>query len=133
MKISTVLMVDDDPNISRIAELVLSIVGGWKVTLASSGKEALKALENFRPDVILLDVMMPEMDGPTTFSKIRDIHNFDVPVIFMTAKVHRHEVDGYRAIGAAGVISKHFDAKSLPDTIMNIVKEWQKKDVLTCA
>src|SRR5882762_7351145 len=87
MEISTVLMVDDDPNISRIAELVLSRVGGWQVTLAPSGKEALKALENFRPDVILLDVMMPEMDGPTTFSQIRDIHNIDVPVIFMTAKV----------------------------------------------
>jgi two-component system, OmpR family, response regulator len=133
MEISTVLMVDDDPSISRIAELVLSRVGGWKVTLAPSGKEALKALENFRPDVILLDVMMPEMDGPTTFSQIRDVHHIDVPVIFMTAKVQRHEVDGYKAIGAAGVITKPFDAKSLPDSIKSIVEAWEKKDALSCA
>lgn len=127
MNITTVLMVDDDPNIRRIAELVLTKVGGLNVTQASSGQEALSLLDTLSPDVILLDVMMPEMDGLTTFSKIRQTGKESVPIIFMTAKVQHHEVDNYKKIGAAGVISKPFDVKTLSDSVRKIALEWVKE------
>ncbi len=122
MDISSVLLVDDDQNIRRITELVLSRVGQWKVYYAAGGQEALNLLESVKPDVILLDVMMPGMDGPTVFRLIRQIDGFDnIPVVFMTAKVQSREVDEYLNLGAAGVISKPFNPKSLPDEIRAII------------
>lgn len=125
MDISRLMLVDDDQNIRRITELVLTRVGKWEATLAASGKEALEMIESVKPDVVLLDVMMPEMDGPTVFAKIKERESLrHTPVIFMTAKVQNDEVDGYLALGAAGVITKPFDPKSLPDQIRSIVEAW---------
>ncbi|MBS1993053.1 MAG: response regulator [Cyanobacteria bacterium SZAS LIN-2] len=122
MQIERVLMVDDDASIRKIGELCLSKVGKWQVLMASSGQEALDIGPAFNPDVIILDVMMPGMDGPTTFKLLQE--NAAVaktPVIFMTAKVQTHEVEGYSTLGAAGVIGKPFDPMKLPEEIGRIL------------
>jgi CheY-like chemotaxis protein len=89
---------------------------------ADSGPDALKKVEGKTPDVILLDMMMPGMDGPATFAKLKERPELaSVPIIFMTAKVQTHEIASYRQLGAAGVITKPFDPMSLADEIRQIV------------
>lgn len=121
--LSKVLLVDDEPDIRRIGQISLEHVGQWKVVQAQSGLQALSLAAHERPDVILLDVMMPELDGPETFARLReDPVTARIPVIFMTAKAQPHEVASYRALGAAGVIAKPFDPMSLPGEIRSIVE-----------
>jgi len=121
MQIERVLMVDDDPSIRKIGELCLSKVGKWQVLMASSGQEALQIGPAFNPDVIILDVMMPGMDGPTTFKLLQENAAISkTPVIFMTAKVQTHELESYSSLGAAGVIGKPFDPMKLPAEIGEI-------------
>jgi len=125
MAVSKVLLVDDEPHIRRIGELSLKGVGKWTVVLASSGAEALEKAEIEKPDVILLDVMMPGMDGMATLAKLRAHEaTSKTPVIFMTAKVQKHEVDRYREAGAVGVIPKPFDPMALPAQILDILKSF---------
>jgi two-component system OmpR family response regulator len=116
-----VLFVDDDPDIRRIASMSLSAVGGYAVTVASSGSEALEVANRDLPDVVLLDVMMPGMDGLTTLGQLRaNVRTASVPVIFMTAKVQKAEVDQYRAAGA-GFIAKPFDPMRLPADVARLL------------
>lgn len=118
-----VLLVDDDPRIRKIAQIALQGVAHWQVSLAASGFEALEAAARDRPDVILLDVMMPEMDGPTTLARLKESEQTaSIPVIFFTAKVQKHELDSYLALGAAGIISKPFDPMTLPQEITDILE-----------
>ncbi len=125
MNISSVLMVDDDASIRRITQLVLTRLMPCEVKLASSGKEALDFLVDYKPDLILLDVMMPGMDGPTTLGVIKQTYgDLAPPVIFMTAKAIKTEVELFLDLGSAGVITKPFDPKSLPDEIYSILKKW---------
>lgn len=122
--ISKVLLVDDEPHIRRIGELSLKGVGKWTAVLASSGAEALTIAERENPDLILLDVMMPGMDGPATLQQLRATESTArIPVIFMTAKVQKHEVDKYLAAGAVGVIPKPFDPMALPSLILQILSD----------
>jgi len=122
MNIEKILMVDDDPSILMIAQISLTKVGKWTVQTAESGIKALDMLPSYKPDVILLDVMMPGMDGPTTFRKLRENEELaGTPVIFMTAKVQTREVESYCQLGAAGVISKPFDPMTLPGEIRQII------------
>lgn len=95
----------------------------WTVKTVDAGAKALEIVEEFKPDLILLDVMMPGMDGPTTFKKIRENPALaHTPVIFMTAKGQPGEVESYCKLGAAGVISKPFDPMTLPSEIREIVE-----------
>ncbi|MCA9705335.1 MAG: response regulator [Myxococcales bacterium] len=120
--IHKVLLVDDDEDIRVIGEMALTEVGGLRTLLASSGEQALAVAAAERPDVILLDVMMPGMDGPSTFRRLReDPATASIPVVFVTAKVQRHEVERYRALGAIGVIGKPFDPMALPGEVREIV------------
>ncbi len=120
--VSKVLLVDDEPHIRRIGELSLKGVGKWKAFLASSGAEAIELAERESPDLILLDVMMPGMDGPATLQKLRASETTArIPVIFMTAKVQKHEIEKYLAAGAVGVIPKPFDPMALPAQILQIL------------
>jgi CheY-like chemotaxis protein len=124
MPISKVLLVDDEPDIRRIAHLSLHRVGKLQVVMASSGAEALELAPRERPDVVLLDVMMPELDGPSTFQRLRaSAATAGIPVIFMTAKAQKHEVEAFRALGAAGVIPKPFDPMTLAAEVRRIVSE----------
>jgi two-component system OmpR family response regulator len=109
-----VLYVEDDADIRTIASLALETVGGLTLQACASGAEALAQAAAFAPDLLLLDVMMPCMDGPTTLSRLRELPvTRDVPVIFMTAKVQASEVQHYKSLGALGVISKPFDPMTL--------------------
>jgi two-component system, OmpR family, response regulator len=120
MEISKVMIVDDDAFIRQVAQMTLARVGNWTVVAAPSGSAALKMIPEEQPDIILLDVMMPGMDGPTTLSKIREEYP-TIPVIFMTAKVQHHEVEAYLSSQADGVISKPFDPMELPNQIQSIM------------
>jgi two-component system, OmpR family, response regulator len=97
--------------------------GGWEVILAASGSEALSLAATHQPDLILLDVMMPGMDGLTTFTNLRqsDVTR-GIPVVFVTAKALRREHEQYLNLGVEGVIVKPFDPMTLPDTIRGIVQ-----------
>ena len=117
-----VMLVDDEDDIRTIGNLSLSRVGGWQTVLASSGAEALEKAALEKPDLILLDVMMPGMDGPTTFGKLRAQEaTARTPIIFMTAKIQKQEVARYLELGALGVIGKPFDPMTLPQEIRKLV------------
>ena len=90
--------------------------------MASSGLDALVLLQNERPDLILLDVMMPQLDGPSTLMRLKQTpETANIPVIFMTAKVQRQEIEQYLQMGVCGVISKPFDPIQLPQEIIKII------------
>lgn len=119
-----IMYVEDEPDIQAIAELSLQVVGGFEVSLCSSGDDAIARAPEIAPDLILLDVMMPGMDGPTTLSKLREIDSLkDTPVIFLTAKAMTAEVNELRALGAIDVVAKPFDPMELPDKIRSIWAE----------
>ena len=116
-----IMHVEDEPDIREVAKLALEGVGGFMVASCASGAEALEAVSAFRPDLILLDVMMPDMDGPTTLKSLQSIQGLsDIPVIFMTAKVQSREVEHFKALGAIDVIVKPFDPMTLADTVRDI-------------
>lgn len=122
--LNKVLYVEDDADIRAIAELALQDVGGFSARLCSSGAEAVEAAPDFQPDLILLDVMMPEMDGPETLKALRKIEATQTtPVIFMTARIQRTEIDEYLSLGALGVIPKPFDPMTLADEIRRMYQE----------
>lgn len=119
-----VLLVDDEPDIRRIGELSLQAAAGWETVLAESGAQAIELASSERPDLILLDMMMPGMDGLTTLEKLRDNPELaDTPVIFMTAKVQQNEIQRYLDAGAVGVVHKPFDPMALPDEIRRILEQ----------
>ncbi|MDH4230123.1 MAG: response regulator [Nitrospirota bacterium] len=120
-ELQRVLYVEDEADIRTIARLSLEAVGGMTVCLCASGAEAVEAAVSFRPELILLDVMMPGMDGPTTLRALRAVPELaSVPVAFMTAKVQPAELDNYRSMGAVDVITKPFDPMTLPDRLRAI-------------
>jgi len=120
--IKRVLYVEDDPDIRAVAELALVDVGGFEVQLCESGQQALAVFERFSPDLVLLDVMMPGMDGPQTLRALENrVDGFAVPVVFMTARLQPSEVAEYRVLGAIGVIPKPFDPMTLADEIRDLV------------
>jgi two-component system, OmpR family, response regulator len=122
MAIAKVLLVDDDPNVRKLAKMSLERVGHWQVAVAESGAEAMAIVVAEKPDVILLDMMMPGMDGTMILSQLKQLNEIaDVPVIFLTAKVQMHEIEEYLSSGAAGVITKPFDPLLLPKQITEIV------------
>lgn len=123
---NNLLYVEDERDIRDVALISLRDVGGFDVTLAASGPEALKKVVSARPDVILLDVMMPGMDGPTALRELRKLPEASgTPVIFMTAKVQAHEVAELRELGALSVIAKPFEPLGLADQIRDILRSSQ--------
>ncbi|HEY9789225.1 MAG TPA: response regulator [Candidatus Obscuribacterales bacterium] len=124
--VSKILLVDDDPGIRFIASISLVEVGKFEALMVESGRKALEVVSDFRPDVILLDVMMPGLDGPATFELLRKKPGIaQVPIIFITAKVQKHEVQSYYNLGAAGVLLKPFDPITLPQQIATVVQSWR--------
>lgn len=113
-----VLHVDDEPDIREVAEISLGLDPDFRVRSCGSGKEALAAAAEWQPDLILLDVMMPVMDGPATLVRLReDPRTAGIPVIFMTARAQAREVDRFRSLGAVGVIPKPFDPMTLAASV----------------
>lgn len=124
-ELNRILYVEDDPDIQAIAVMVLESIHGFALESCSSGSEALQKAVPFKPDLILLDVMMPGMDGPETLKGLRVFPELaNTPVVFMTAKVQPQEVEGYLNLGAVGVIAKPFDPMTLADELRAI---WAKQ------
>jgi len=113
-KLSRILYIEDEPDIQAVARLALEMVGGFTLEVCSSGAEALQKVADFKPQLILSDVMMPGMDGPTTLKKLRElVQTATTPAVFMTAKVQPSEVAEYKELGAVDVIAKPFDPMTL--------------------
>ncbi|KZM77178.1 response regulator [Cellulosimicrobium cellulans] len=109
-----VVVIDDDPSIREVVELALHAVGGYEVHVAEDGDSGAEIAERVLPDAIVLDVMMPVVDGPTVLARLRMRPALrDVPVVFLTAKVGAGEISRLDGLGAAGVITKPFDALDL--------------------
>lgn len=119
-----ILYVEDEPDIRVVAQMALEAVGGLTVVACASGQEALSAAPNAKADLLLLDVMMPGMDGLSTLKVLREIPaTANTPVIFMTAKVQAAEVAVYKGLGALDVIPKPFDPMELSTQIQRIWAE----------
>lgn len=117
-----VLVVDDDPDIRKIAQTSLELVEGWQVLTASNGAEALLLAAEQRPEAILLDVMMPEMDGPETFRLLTGQPATEaIPVVLLTARVHPKDSTPFPDLGVAGVIAKPFDPLHLAGQVREIL------------
>ena len=113
-----VMCVEDDPDIRMIIEFSLVSLGGYEVYLCSGGLSALAQAPSFLPDLVLLDVMMPDLSGPETLAALRLQPKMKgVPVVFVTAKVMPNEVEALLQYGATGVIVKPFDPVTLPQDI----------------
>ena len=117
-ELKKVIYVEDEPDLRIVAELALETVGGFEVMIFEAGVDAVREAPAFGPDMILLDVMMPGMDGPATMAAPRAIPELaDVPIAFLTAKVMPAEVEHLKSLGAAAVIAKPFDPMTLADQV----------------
>jgi two-component system, OmpR family, response regulator len=117
-----ILLVEDEPAIGAAACLALEELGGYTVELCDSGTKTVDATRRFRPDLILLDALMPGMDGPSTLAALRNDGDFaELPVVFMTGLTDPAELDRFRSLGAIDVIAKPFDPISLPDRVRQIM------------
>jgi len=124
-KLRRILLVEDDEDIQAIAAMALDNLGGFTVLVCGSGREALKRMAGFEPDLILLDVVMPGMDGPATLRALRDIPEAALtPVAFMTARAQARDVQALGELGVQGVITKPFDPMTLCDTVREI---WESR------
>lgn len=117
-----VLVVDDDPLLREVAKAALEMVGGWSVLTAGSGSEAQTVASTEQPDALLLDVMMPGMDGPSTVQALQeDSSTRDIPVIFLTAKVGGQGSEDWAGLPVIGVIPKPFDPMTLPTEVARLL------------
>ena len=124
MTLKRILYAEDEPDIQAVAKLALEMLGGFQVLICSSGSEALEKVQDFAPDLILLDVMMPGMDGPTTLQRLRaDKATMAIPVIFLTAKVEPEEVQQFQSLGVLDVLAKPFDPMRLAGQVKAI---WER-------
>ena len=120
-----IIHVEDDESIRAIAKVALERVGGFTLLSCASGKEALEKAAQFSPDMLLLDVMMPGLDGPTTLEKLREQMDLSgVAVVFMTAKVQSTEIEYYKSIGACSVVLKPFDVMTLSEQLVQYWNEF---------
>ncbi len=119
-----IMYVEDEPDIRDIAKLVLENVGGFEVCVVEGGQQALDTIASFCPDMVLLDAMMPGMDGPATYGEIRKLDDFkNTPVAFLTAKLMESDIASFLEMGAVGVIAKPFDPMKLSEQVNEL---WEK-------
>ena len=121
-KTKTILVVDDEDNLREVTKMSLEVMGGYETLAAASGSEAIEIAEREQPDAILLDVMMPGMDGPTTFRALQqNEHTSHIPVILLTAKVQAADRARFSDLGVKGVVAKPFDPAVLHETIASLL------------
>ncbi len=114
MSVVRILYVDDEPDIREVVQISLGLDPEFAVRSCSCGRDAIAAAAEWLPDLVLLDVMMPDMDGPATLARLRQRpETSGIPVIFMTARAQQRELQHFRALGADGVIAKPFDPLTL--------------------
>ncbi|WP_460711959.1 response regulator [Nocardioides dilutus] len=124
MSVPTVLVVDDNDDIRELAQLCLETVDGWEVLTASSGAAAIESAREHHPDAVLLDMMMPEMDGLTTFEHLQsDESTRDIPVLLFTAKLQARDRQIWDGTAIRGTIAKPFDPMTLGSQVSKTL-EW---------
>jgi CheY-like chemotaxis protein len=117
-----ILIVDDEDDIRAVAQMSLEVVAGWTVVTAGSGSEALGVAAAEQPDAILLDVMMPDLDGPATLERLQaDPATRLIPVVFLTAKVQAADQRRFATMSVAGVLAKPFDPMELPGQVAGVL------------
>jgi CheY-like chemotaxis protein len=117
-----ILVIDDEADIREVTALTLETVAGWQVLLATSGAQGIQRASLEQPDAILLDVMMPDIDGPTTFHILKQNGNTaHIPVLLLTAKVQGADKRKLDALGAAAILAKPFDPLTLADQISSVL------------
>ena len=120
-ELKKILYAEDEPDIQAIATIALENIGNFVLKTCNSGKEALDNIDEFNPDLVLTDVMMPEVDGPTLLKELKKNPKYEnIPVIFMTAKAQTHEIEQYLKLGAVKIITKPFDPITLSKDIREI-------------
>jgi CheY-like chemotaxis protein len=123
MTLQRILLADDEPDILEISRIALETVGGYEVSVCSSGMTLLERLAEFEPDLVVVDVLMPDMSGPEVLEEIRRKPEFDgVPVVYLTGVIQEEELDSLKESGVADVILKPFDPMKLADRIHGIWK-----------
>ncbi len=123
-ELKKIMHVEDDPSIQVVTKVALQSIGKLDVHTCSGGQEALDSVNWVNPDLILLDVMMPGMDGPTTLQQLKGVIDIAaVPVVFLTAKVQPQELARYKDLGAIGVIIKPFDPMQLANQVKALWNE----------
>jgi len=123
ISLQRILLADDEPDILEISRIALETVGGFEVSVCSSGKTLLERLPEFRPDLVIVDVLMPDMTGPEVFEEIRRRPEYDeVPVIYLTGVIQEEELEDLRETGVADIILKPFDPMTLADRINGVWK-----------
>lgn len=121
-----ILLVDDEDDIREVAAISMQAVGGWEVSSASGGMEGIAKALAEQPDAILLDVMMPDIDGPTTFQRLQaDPRTCDIPVILLTAKAQAADLRHFEELGVLGILNKPFDPMSLPGQVAVLLAAWK--------
>ncbi len=126
-----ILIIDDEADIREVAAMSLRLVGGWQVVQAASGREGIEAAEREQPDAILLDVMMPDMDGPTTLRLLgQRASTAGIPVVFVTAKLQAQERRRFASLGAAGLVGKPFDPMTFPAILSRVLGWTQAPDAM---
>jgi CheY-like chemotaxis protein len=117
-----ILLVDDDDGVREVARMSLELVGGYTVTTASSGDEAIEVARRNPPDAVLLDVMMPGLDGPSTYQALQAQHETaHVPVVLLTAKTQPADRRRFAELGVVGVLTKPFDVMTLPTDVAELL------------
>src|SRR5438105_4266437 len=123
-----ILVVDDEDDIREVAQVSLELVGHWEVVTAANGRDGLEQARTAQPDAILLDVMMPDLDGPATLAQLQaDPVTQHIPVLFLTAKAQAAERSHLAQLGAAGILTKPFDPLTLSSEVASVLR-WPPGD-----
>ncbi len=121
--LTKILLAEDEPDIRAICTISLESIGGFEVLACENGQRVLDCVDAFQPDLVVLDVMMPELDGPNTLARLQqNAATKDTPVVFLTARNQPADVERLRGLGALEVLSKPFDPMSLPGAMQEIWK-----------
>lgn len=121
--LKNILVIDDDEEMQEAARLGLEMLGGFEVHTCGDGEEGIRMAASLQPDLLLLDSVMPGMDGPSMLRQMREREELsEIPVIFVTSMSHDRERREFETMGALGVIEKPFDPKGLPDRVRSIWK-----------
>lgn len=122
MPTKRILIIDDEETIQTVVQFGIKMAAGWDVLIAGSGAQGIQTAQMEKPDVILLDVMMPDMDGITTFKALQSqVETEQIPVILLTAKAQTAEKRQFNDLGVSGVITKPFNSLHLPEQISRIL------------
>ena len=119
------MLADDEPDILEISKIAIETIGGYEVAVSTSGKELLEQLIVFEPDLIVVDVLMPDLTGPQVLEELRRVPEYaDTPVVYLTGVMQREGEDDLRATGVVDIILKPFDPMTLADRLEAIWKEF---------